>query len=284
MTEGTTPLLVSPDWIADHSGSVRILDGSWHIPSAARDSRAEFLETHIPGAAFFDIDGICDPETALPHMLPSAELFAAGAGALGIDNDSHIVVYDTVGLYSAPRVWWMFRVFGHERVSLLAGGLPRWRAEGHPVESGAVRPRPASFRAVRDGSLVRSFDQVRAHLAAGDAQLVDARAAARYGGSDPEPRPGVASGHIPGSRNLPFAGILREGGELEEAPVIRRAFLEAGVDPERPVVTTCGSGITACILALGLAAIEAPDVAVYDGSWSDWGSRKDAPVETGHPA
>ena len=288
MTGGETPLLVTPAWLAENAGGdgpVRILDGSWHVPSAARDPRAEFLEAHIPGAAFFDIDSICDPNAALPHMLPSEELFARGVGELGIGNDTHVVVYDTVGLYSAPRVWWMFRTFGHRAVSVLAGGLPRWRAEGRSVEGGEPETAPASFTAKRNGALVRSMDQVKASLAAADAQLVDARAAARYDGTDPEPRPGVASGHIPGSRNLPFAEILGgDGGELGEGAAIRDAFAKAGVDPARPVITTCGSGITACILALGLASIGAEKVAVYDGSWSEWGSQAPPLVETGRPS
>ena len=286
MSEAEIPLIVSPAWLAQEGGAgsaVRVLDGSWHLPPLARDPAAEFLEAHVPGAAFFDIDGICDPDSSLPHMLPSPELFGRSVSALGVGNDSHVVVYDTVGLYSAARVWWMFRVFGHERVSILAGGLPRWRAEGRPVESGEPAIAPGSFTArARDDALVRSFEQVRAILGTGSAQIVDARAAARFTGEDPGPRPDLPRGHIPGSRNVPFDAVLDDDDSaLSDAAAIRQAFEDAGVDPARPVIATCGSGITACTLALALAAIGAEQVAVYDGSWTDWGSRADAPVESG---
>ena len=286
MSEGETPLVVTPAWLAEHGGvggSVRVLDGSWHLPTMARDPAAEFLEAHIPGAAFFDIDAICDSDSSLPHMLPSPEHFARSVSALGVGNDSHVVVYDTVGLYSAARVWWMFHVFGHECVSVLAGGLPRWQAEGRPVESGEPEIAPGSFHAAaRNDALVRSFDQVRATLGTDHAQIVDARAAARFTGEDPGPRPDLPRGHIPGSRNVPFDAVLDDDdAALAEAAAIRRAFEDAGVDPARPVIATCGSGITACTLTLALAAIGAEEVAVYDGSWSDWGRRADAPVEGG---
>ena len=288
MSGAEAPLVVSPAWLAAEQGAggaVRVLDGSWHLPALGRDPAAEFLEAHIPGAAFFDIDEICDPDDPLPHMLPSPELFARGVSALGIGNDSHVVAYDTVGLYSAARVWWMFRLFGHERVSVLAGGLPRWRAEGRSVESGEPAIVPGAFRALRrDDAMVRSFEQVRATLGSGSEQIVDARAAARFAGEEPDPRPGLARGHIPGSRNVPFSAVLDDDdAALGEAQAIRRIFADAGVDPARPVIATCGSGITACTLALALATIGAEQVAVYDGSWTEWGGHPDAPVESGGP-
>ena len=207
MSADETPLVVTPGWLAANLGAdnkVRVLDGSWHLPPLGRDPAAEFLEAHIPGAAFFDIDGICDPDSSLPHMLPSPELFADSASALGIDNESHVVAYDTVGLYSAARVWWMFRVFGHERVSILAGGLPRWRAEGHPVESGEPTIARGSFTAsARNEALVRSFEQVRANLDTGSAQIVDARAAARFTGEDPGPGPIFRAATFPAPATCP---------------------------------------------------------------------------------
>jgi thiosulfate/3-mercaptopyruvate sulfurtransferase len=284
MSTSDAPLLVAPTWLAAHlpDENVRVLDGSWHMPAEGRDPAAEFAATHIVGAAFFDIDGICEPDTGLPHTMPSAERFGRSVAALGVSNESHVVVYDTVGLFSAPRVWWMFRAFGHKRVSVLAGGLPAWIAEEHPIEARTSEIAPATFTAVLQPELLRSLDQIRTNVADGAAQVVDARSAGRFAGTDPEPRPGLASGHIPGSKNVPFPAVLAgDGSTLRGDADLRAIFAKAGVDPERPVITSCGSGITACTLALALASIGAEAVAVYDGSWTEWGGRTDTPIETG---
>ena len=249
----------------------------------------EFLEAHIPGAAFFDIDGICDPDSSLPHMLPSPELFAGSVSALGVGDDSHVVVYDSVGLYSAARVWWMFRVFGHERVSVLAGGLPRWRAEGRPVESGEVRrSRQRSVQGCaeprrHDGPLVRAGPRHAWNRRRGRSWMHAPPPASRARIRGPGPISRAAIFQAPATCPSPPSSTMTTQ-RWAIAAAIRRAFADAGVDPAQPVIATCGSGITACTLALALAAIGAEEVAVYDGSWSDWGSRADAPVESGGPA
>jgi thiosulfate/3-mercaptopyruvate sulfurtransferase len=273
--------LVTTDWLAKHlgDGDLRVLDGSWHMPQLERDARAEFAQAHIPGAAFFDIDAIADHTTDLPHMLPDAAAFAAAVGALGIGSGDRVVVYDVRGVISAARVWWTFRAFGHDAVAVLDGGLRKWRAEGRPVEHAPAAPTPRQFRATLHPELVRDLEAMRANLASRGAQVLDARSAGRFAGTEPEPRAGLRGGHIPGSLNLPYDTLYREDGTLKPAGELRAALQAAGVDLARPVVTTCGSGVTASVLALALYLVGRPDVAVYDGSWSEWGGRPDTPIE-----
>jgi thiosulfate/3-mercaptopyruvate sulfurtransferase len=273
---------VTTEWLAKHldEPDVRVVDGTWHMPQAKRDARAEFEAAHIPGAVFFDIDAIADRATSLPHMLPSAAQFAASVGELGISNGHRIVVYDVRGVVSAARVWWTFRAFGHDDVAVLDGGLRKWRAEGRPVESGGATPARVAFTALLRSELVRDVEAMRANVARRTVQVLDARSAGRFAGTEPEPRAGLRGGHIPGSLSLPYETLYRPDGTLKPPHELREAVTAAGVDLDRPVVTTCGSGVTASVLALALYLLGRRDVAVYDGSWSEWGSRSDTPVET----
>ncbi|WP_036287839.1 3-mercaptopyruvate sulfurtransferase [Methylocystis sp. ATCC 49242] len=272
-------LFVSTQWLADNLSSPDILvfDASWHMPAAGRDPRAEYLAGHIPGAVFFDIDGVADHSTDLPHMLPSPEVFEAEMRRLGFGDGTRAVVYDSVGLFSAPRLWWTLNVFGVDKVSILAGGLPAWKAEGRPLESGEPQRAPRGFTARFDPDLVADAAAVRAALESGAAQVVDARSAERFHGRAPEPRPGLRSGHMPGARNLPFPAVIQDG-RMKERSGLEAAFTAAGLDPDRPVIASCGSGMTACILSLALAASGRAPATVYDGSWSEWGGRADLPV------
>jgi thiosulfate/3-mercaptopyruvate sulfurtransferase len=273
--------LVSTEWLAAHlrDAEVRVLDGSWHMPQARRDPRAEFHAAHIPGAAFFDIDAIADHSTSLPHMLPSAEAFAQAVGDLGVGTGDFVVVYDTRGVVSAARVWWTFRAFGHDAVAVLDGGLPKWKAEGRPLESGEAKPARRAFRATPRPERVRDLAAMRDNVTARREQVLDARSAGRFTATEPEPRAGLRGGHIPGSLNLPSDTLLRPDGTLLSPVELRKRFEAAGIDFARPVTTTCGSGITASVLAFALHLLGHQGVAVYDGSWTEWGGRADTPVE-----
>jgi thiosulfate/3-mercaptopyruvate sulfurtransferase len=273
---------VSPDWLADRldDPSVVIVDGTWHLANTGRDAREEYEAGHIPGAVFFDIDAVADTTNPLPHMLPSPETFAEAVGALGIDARQRIVVYDGAGLSSAPRVWWTFRVMGAQDVVILAGGLPRWIAEGKPVSTDEPARLPRTFIPSFRESLVYDLARVKTEVERGDTQLVDARPAARFRGEAPEPRSWVKSGHVPGSFNVPSSELIA-GGRLKDPAELRAAFASAGLDLERPIVTSCGSGVNAATLNLALEILGVEDAALYDGSWTEWGARDDLPIVHG---
>ncbi|MBA68514.1 MAG: 3-mercaptopyruvate sulfurtransferase [Rhizobiales bacterium] len=278
-----SPYLVSFDWLVTRLGSpgLSIVDGSWYLPAMGRDQHADFAENRIPGAVFFDQDDIVDPDSALPHALPPANVFAQKVGALGISQTDTIVVYDGPGFFSAPRVWWMFRYFGAENAYLLDGGFDAWRKAGQPVETGAPRPAPTkAFAAEAQPDQVASFEEMRRIVESGNRQIADARPAGRFNGEMPEPREGMRSGHMPGARNTPIPA-LAEDGKMKSPSALRAVFESAGIDLSKPVVTSCGSGVTAAAISFALASLGHTDLKLYDGSWSEWGARSDTPVETG---
>ena len=275
------PTLVETEWLAEKldNSDIRIVDATWYLPTVERDGIENYDAGHIPGAVFWDIDAIADPQSSLPHMMPDETMFQGYMKMLGIGSDHHVIVYDNMKMMTAPRVWWTLRVFGHERVSLLNGGQNKWSAEDRPLTTDAPEIPETTFRAIFNSSMIRSVDDVWANLRTSDEQILDARGAGRFEGVDPEPRPECRSGHIPGSQNLPFNELIdpQMGTVLPIKELVSR-IQAAGIDDARPVVTTCGSGITACVLALGLHLTGRHDVAVYDGSWTEWGGREDTPV------
>jgi thiosulfate/3-mercaptopyruvate sulfurtransferase len=276
--------LVTTDWLAAHLNDpkVKILDATFKLPGVLPLPKDDYLKAHIPGAVFFDVDAVSDHSNPLPHMFPAAEQFGRDVGALGVGNGDIVVVYDAGGWVAGPRAWWMFLSFGHADVRVLDGGLKKWIAEGRPVESGEASPEPATFKAAFDAARVRSMQQMIANLDSKASQVIDARPGNRFAGAVPEPRPGLRAGHIPGARNVPYGELFDAStGAMKPLEELRKAFTSAGVDTAKPIVTSCGSGVSAAVLTLALVRLGVRDTALYDGSWSEWGAEAGPPVATG---
>ncbi|MDR6667131.1 3-mercaptopyruvate sulfurtransferase [Rhizobium sp. 1399] len=284
MSDTKSHFVVSADWLQAELGKpdLRVLDASFYLPAQKRDANAEYAAGHIPGAIRFDQDKIADHSTNLPHTIPSPDYFAAEAGKLGISENDRIVVYDGIGMFASPRVWWLFRVMGAKNVFVLDGGLDGWKAEGRPLETEVPHYAPASFKTNYDASRVVHLEQMRDIVASGALQIADARSAGRFAAVEPEPRAGMRSGHMPGARSLP-SGVFANQGRFKSLPELKQTIEDAGIDLSKPVVTSCGSGITAAIITLALESLGHTDNKLYDGSWSEWGSREDTPVVTGPP-
>ncbi|WEX79056.1 3-mercaptopyruvate sulfurtransferase [Sinorhizobium numidicum] len=280
--DNKSAFVVSADWLEQRLGdpTVKILDAAWYLPAQNRNQKAEYEAAHIPGAVFFDQDAIADQTSSLPHTLPSPEVFARAVGAMGISENDTIVVYDGPGIFTAPRVWWMFRIMGAKNVLVLDGGMDGWRAEGRPTTTEVPRPEPRVFNPTFNLKAVTSFERMQDIVEKQLAQIADARGAGRFTGEEPEPRPGMRSGHMPGAKSLP-SGVFSENGTLKSLEALHQTFGDAGIDLTKPVVTTCGSGVTAAIITLALQSLGHSDNTLYDGSWSEWGGRTDTPVVTG---
>ncbi len=277
-----SPFVVSPDWLQERLGQpgLTILDASWYLPAQNRDAKAEYDAAHIPGAIFFDHDEMSDPDSSLPHTLLKPEAFAAAVSSMGITNDDTIVVYDGPGMFTSPRVWWMFRTFGAKNVLILDGGFDNWKNAARPVTAEVTKIAPSAFAPKFDSGKVANFAEMREIVESKSRQIADARSAGRFKGVDPEPRAGVRSGHIPGARSVPSSS-LADNGYLKDISGLRKVLDDAGVDLSRPVVTSCGSGITAAVITLALESVGHKDNMLYDGSWTEWGGDKDTPVVTG---
>ena len=279
----TSPFVVTADWLEERLGQpgLSIIDGSWYLPAQNRDARAEYAAAHIPGAVLFDQEQVVDPDASLPHTLPSATIFSKFASSMGVDKDDTIVVYDGPGFFSAPRVWWMFRLMGAREVFVLDGGFDAWKREGRPTTADVTKIAPSFFNAEIDADRVASLDDMRSIVETASSQVADARPAGRFTGADPEPRPGMRSGHMPGAKNVPATALSRDG-KLLAVDELRSVLESAGLDLSKPVVTSCGSGVTAAVISLALASVGHEDNRLYDGSWTEWGGRADTPVVTGN--
>ncbi len=283
MTRDDPKTLVSTQWLAAHlkDPDLRVLDASWYLPGSKRDPFAEYQAAHIPGARFFDLDDVSDHRSDLPHMVPPVEKFMSRMRAIGVGDGHQIVVYDGSGLFSAPRVWWLFKLMGQMDIAVLDGGFPKWQAEGHPVEDLPPILRDRHMMVRRQNQMVKDVTQVSAASKLGESEIVDARSPGRFYGKDPEPRPGLRAGHIPGSKNVFYKDLLNADDTMKSPDEMRQVFLEAGVDLDKPVITSCGSGVTAAILSLGLTRMGKTDHSLYDGSWTEWGMFPTLPIATG---